>query len=161
VASVEEVQVRSKPSTRSHLRRWGVRTGPSPLGRGVFAAKPFAEGHPIGQVHGRVIDDSQYGSEYCIELNEQFSLEPRSPFRYLNHSCDPNCTLVHFDLEDTDDECPFEIWVETLRDISVGEQLTIDYGWPPDAAIPCGCGSPVCRGWVVAAEQAHLVERKK
>lgn len=42
-----------------------------------------------------------------------------------------------------------EIWVETLRPVAVGDELTIDYSWGLDRAIRCDCGSPNCRGWIV------------
>ncbi len=44
-----------------------------------------------------------------------------------------------------------EIWVETLRPVAVGEELTSDYSWGLDRAIRCDCGSPNCRGWIVEA----------
>ncbi|MDR0392282.1 MAG: hypothetical protein LBH59_10280, partial [Planctomycetaceae bacterium] len=48
-----------------------------------------------------------------------------------------------------DDDVDSEIWVETLRDILPGEQLTIDYAWPAEKAIKCQCGCKKCRGWIV------------
>jgi hypothetical protein len=50
--------------------------------------------------------------------------------------------------------------VETLRSIVAGEELTIDYGWPAEQAIPCGCGAEDCRGWVVAEEELHRLPKK-
>jgi len=41
--------------------------------------------------------------------------------------------------------------------IAPGEQLTIDYAWPAWAAVPCACGAPECRGWIVAKENCNSV----
>ena len=127
----------------------GVRVGPSKHGQGVFALRRFTEGEQLGPLQGDIIDDPNYGSDYGIELGER-TLEPAATFRFLNHHCEPNCLLVMHEAED--DPSDLEIWLEILRDIEPGEQLTIDYGWPAEAAIPCGCGAASCRGWIVAKE---------
>ncbi len=48
----------------------------------------------------------------------------------------------------------FVLAVDTVRP---GDQLTIDYAWPAGWAIPCRCGEPACRGWVVAESERHLL----
>lgn len=131
----------------------GIRVGAAKYGLGVFATGSFAADHSVGQVHGHIICDPHYGSDYCIDLVGTCSLEPVAPFRYLNHSCSPNCQLVQYDVEDDDQVVGAEIWLETIRPISENEQLTIDYAWPASAAIQCGCDSPNCRGWIVAEEE--------
>ena len=65
--------------------------------------------------------------------------------RFINHSCDPNCDAV---IEDD------RIWIETIRDVSPGEELAYDYAFElkerhsPAAKrrYPCNCGSSKCRG---------------
>lgn len=131
-----------------------VRVGKVPFGRGVFARMEIPAGTIVGAVEGRVIDDAEYASAYCIDLGHSWSLEPRAPFRYLNHCCTPNCQLVMTELEYEDgNPAPAEIHLEALVTIAPGTELTIDYAWSADGAIPCLCGSPQCRGWVVAAEE--------
>jgi hypothetical protein len=249
---------------------YGVRVGGTVYGLGVFAYAFIPKGTPIGRVSGRIVVDSDYGSEYCINAGEDKVLEPGPPFCYLNHACEPNCLLTQYvkeseesdgekleegnleacDLEpdeedeydwddnvlsDYEDECFFgdggakeinsdiqsncnsgnfdsnnssktarsisvtkthasniaeiervksnnnaesdseieseiesefefeddvdsEIWVETLRDIFPGEQLTIDYAWPAEKAIKCQCGCKKCRGWIVAANELKLIK---
>ncbi len=131
---------------------FGVRVAMAEFGYGVFALKSFQPEETVGRIAGETLDDPDHQSDYCIELDDGLSLEPYAPFRFLNHSCDPNCCLVQVDPEDERDGP--EIRVETLRVIRPGEQLTIDYAWPAEAAIPCGCHSQRCRGWIVAEEQA-------
>lgn len=127
------------------------------IGRGVFARRAFESQIMVDEIEGEVIHDPDYSSSTCMDLGDGMSLEASAPFRYLNHSCEPNCELVAIDEYDEDDR-----WVrrymalETLRDIAPQEELTIDYAWPADAAIPCQCGARRCRGWVV--DPAQLAE---
>jgi uncharacterized protein len=65
--------------------------------------------------------------------------------RFFNHSCDPNCTsrIVRR-----------RVYLETLREIMPGEELTYDYEIPNEGETgktarekyPCFCGAPNCRG---------------
>jgi hypothetical protein len=131
-----------------------VLVGKVTFGKGVFAKKAIPRGTEIGKVHGKVIDDPDYASTYCIDLGNSLSLEPRSPFRYLNHRCEPNCALHSRDMVYSDGTpAPAEIHVEALMDIPEGAELTIDYQWSADGAIECLCASEGCRGWVVAEEE--------
>ncbi len=149
----------------------GVRVGPSPCGRGVFALRAFAAHELMGPILGTVVDDPQYESEYCMELGDHSVLEPDSPFRYVNHSCSPNCALIEIppDQHASELSCDGILWLEVLNEILPGEQVTIDYAWPARAAIRCQCGSSQCRGWIVAEESlarlvtasAHLIALKQ
>lgn len=137
-----------------------VRVGRVTFGRGVFALKSIEKGIHLGTVTGRVIDDPNYATSYCIDLGGTLSLEPRAPFRYLNHSCTPNCRLVLTECEYEDGtSAPAEVHVETIADIDEGGELTIDYAWSAEGAIPCLCGSHACRGWVVDQDELSKVRR--
>ncbi len=142
---------------RQQTRKRGpaVRISHTPLGRGVFAVRRFRPQQVIGVIRGKVMDDPDYSSEYCMELGEGLSLEPAAPFRYLNHSCQPNCEIFAWE---SDEPVPLDrLWLQALRPIEPGEELTIDYAWPADAAIPCACGAQTCRNWIVSPEQLALV----
>ncbi len=131
-----------------------VRVGRSHVGFGVYAARQFRPKDTIGRVHGETIHDPEHQSDYCVELSHDRGLEPAAPFRYVNHSCRPNCELVQVDVYEEDDSLvDTEMWIEAVSEIESGEQLTIDYAWPAEVAIPCRCGSPNCRGWIVAEEE--------
>lgn len=133
-------------------RQRSVQVRPTPLGRGVFALRAIGPAEIVGDVNGRLIDDPDYDSRYCVDVGGGWTLEPRSPFRYLNHCCVPNCQFVYTDQPETQGapQGPArKLWVETLRAIEPGEELLIDYAWTADAAIPCLCGSELCRGWIV------------
>ncbi len=72
--------------------------------------------------------------------------------RFLNHSCDPNCDVV------VDDK---RLWIETIRDVKVGEELAYDYAFilperhTPAAKrrYPCSCGAAKCRGTILAKKR--------
>ncbi len=136
-----------------------VRVAASQIGRGVFAQRIFRKGQRIGEICGTISGSLQAATEYCIELDDTRSLEPHAPFRFLNHSCEPNCEICSW--ESSKPDVSDRVYLYTLRSIKPGEELTIDYAWPADAAIRCQCGVAACRGWVVDIEELHKVEPPK
>lgn len=136
-------------------RKQGVRVGVSPNGLGVFSLRGFIANQLVGPIEGQIMDDAQYESDYCMELADRSALEPAPPFRYVNHSCRPNCELIERDRKGST-EGP-TLWLKTKAAIVRGEELTIDYAWPAKAATPCNCGCPDCRRWIVAADELEQV----
>jgi hypothetical protein len=137
-----------------------VRTAPAAHGTGLFAVKKFRRSQVLGQVAGYIVTDPEYSSRYCMELGNGQMLEPEAPFRYMNHSCDPNCELMYYDpetLRPDQEHLRDKLFVQTRRKIMPGEELTIDYAWPADHAIRCGCSAKACRGWIVDPDELHLV----
>lgn len=137
----------------------GLKAGPAKHGTGLFATKKFRKGQVVGEVTGDRIQDADYGSEYCIDLGDDWSLEPGEPFRFVNHCCTPNAKL-YLIFDDGDLVEDRKVVIEALSTIREGDEVTIDYEWPADGAIPCGCGSPECRGWVVDVNELHLLKKK-
>jgi hypothetical protein len=155
------IEVREESDMTSVVQSW-VRVGKVQFGKGVFARQDIPNGTVLGQVEGQVIDDPNYATSYCIDLGGSFSLEPRAPYRFLNHCCTPNSTLCIAEVTYDDGSlAPSEITVEALMDIPKGAEITIDYRWAAFGAIKCLCGSPKCRGWVVAAEELPKLLRSK
>ena len=113
------------------------------FGYGVFAGSSFMRGELIGEIKGRVFVPDET-SEYHISFGDEEVIDPRAPFRFLNHSCTPNVEVVYHG-----DEKGKALYVKALRDILVGEEIRNDYAWNPSYAIPCECGTPFCRGWIV------------
>ena len=72
--------------------------------------------------------------------------------RFINHSCAPNCDAV---VEGG------RIWIETIRDVAVGDELAYDYAYVLDERhtpaakrrFPCHCGAPTCRGTILAKKR--------
>lgn len=106
----------------------------------------------VGQRHYHTflfaVDD-----EICIDAGRQ-----GNDARFINHSCDPNCQAV-------DDGG--RIFIEALRNIQPGAELTYDYslvGPRPrtkadKARYACFCGSENCRGTMLApfpARNGHV-----
>lgn len=63
--------------------------------------------------------------------------------RHLNHGCEPNYKAVEFE----DEACRLAIRFETLRPVTLGDELLLDYALVIDAAddpidYPCRCGLP-------------------
>lgn len=139
----------------------GVRVGACPYGRGVFALREFAPRELLGPIEGPIMDDLQYESDYCMELGENGCIEPDAPFRFLNHSCQPNCRLTEYDVRHEDGTRCAELWLTVETAVAPGEQMTIDYGWPAEHAIPCRCGSPLCRHWIVAADELENLRKER
>ena len=145
----------------AQMKRAGraVRIGPTPYGLGVFARRRFQPRETIAEIHGGRVAEAGYWSEYCMGLGGGLVLEPRAPLRYLNHSCEPNCELVRtVTAEDRDGVVRRALFLKALVRIVRGRQLTIDYAWSAESAIPCLCGTANCRGWIVADEELHLLE---
>lgn len=132
------------------------------VGRGVFATRNHPRGGVIGEIKGKVIEDESYSSDYCFDLGDAGCLEPDPPFRFMNHSCRPNCRFDYFDvLEPGQTLARRRVFVFARWDIMPGDELTIDYRWPVTMAIRCRCGSEDCRGWIVAAEQLDELLRQR
>jgi hypothetical protein len=141
-----------------HDWRTAMRIKTTAMGRGLFARKTFRKRQAIGIMAGRLVVDDDYDPDYVVDMGDLGVLEPKAPFRYLNHSCEPNCELVEW--EEADGSRDTRIWVHALRTVRPSDELTIDYGWPADSAIPCLCGTTKCRGWVVDVDQLGAVERR-
>ncbi len=135
------------------FRRHGVRVGPSAYGLGVFSLRSFSIREVIGPIEGPFFNDEVHESDYCMSLGENGCIEPNAPFRFLNHSCEPNCSLQEYEVEQDDGQLAGELWLTVDAEIAPGEEMTIDYAWPAEHAAPCRCGSASCRKWIVAAEQ--------
>ena len=110
----------------------------------VVATEPLAEGGLLFSVHGVMKDRA---SRHSIQIDEgtHVDVEPgvtpeemqiRYPWRFLNHSCDPNAVLRGRDFV-------------ALRTIAAREGVTYNYNTTEfDMAAPfaCRCGHDRCLG---------------
>ena len=134
----------------------------SPIhGKGVFATRRIPKGTRLIEYKGERISweeaDRRYDDSIQPHHTFLFAVDDKvvidagvrgNDARWINHSCDPNCEAVDED---------GRIFIETIRDIEPGEELTYDYSYildePHTAAVkaryPCYCGSPKCRGTIL------------
>ncbi|HLA43084.1 MAG TPA: SET domain-containing protein-lysine N-methyltransferase, partial [Aggregatilineales bacterium] len=88
-------------------------------------------------------------TEHTLQLGWDLHLEPDSPIRLMNHSCEP-AAGVKTNARNLPDFYAF-------RDIKKGEEITFDYAMTEYAHYPredaslefsleCRCGAPSCRG---------------
>ncbi len=133
-------------------------------GRGAFATRRIQRGDRIAEYTGERItwkeadrryDDAAMGRHHTF----LFALTRRTVIdaavggndsRLINHSCAPNSEAT---IEDG------RIYIEALRDIRPGEELTYDYAFERDAnttdederLYACRCGAANCRGTILVA----------
>jgi hypothetical protein len=118
--------------------------GDSPLGRGLFAVKGFAENELIVTLHGPRYDredpihDTVEGAN-LLQTGRRTYIMLQEPGVFANHSCDPNAGIRQNRL------------LMAIRGIRPGEEIRFDYSTTMDEGfwtMPCRCGSPSCRGVV-------------
>ncbi len=98
--NIKDLDFFRKPTDLDRVFPTGVKVGKTAYGFGVFSYAFIPAGTPIGRARGVVIEDAEYSSDYCIAAGDGIVLEPAPPFCYLNHSCEPNCSLMHYVTED-------------------------------------------------------------
>lgn len=96
-------------------------------------------------------EDEYEPEEECYYGDDETAWNEDAEYEDEEEIDDPESEFL--DEEHSDEAHGIEIWVESLRDILPGEQLTIDYSWPAERAMRCACGSPNCRGWIVDPEE--------
>ncbi|VDK87090.1 unnamed protein product [Onchocerca ochengi] len=96
--------------------------------------------------------EAQNRGVYMFRIDDEKLIDATmagGPARYINHSCDPNCSTRLVDSGPCGDDK--KIIIIANRPISAGEELTYDYQFDiEDAAdkIPCLCGAPNCQKWM-------------
>lgn len=122
-------------------------------GSGVYAVRQFLPGELVIEIVGQLLPRKGYdGSQFVMELDDQWYLEPRIPAAFLNHSCSPNCELLQI--------TKYTLGLIAVCNIEQGTEITFDYRWPAVEWIPrCQCGAPNCRGWVVEESAVKKMEK--
>lgn len=146
---------------RLQVRRSGVH------GKGVYALRPIAAGESLIEYTGEVIDWPEALRRHPHDPRDPhhtfyFSLDDGghvidakvggNASRWINHACEPNCEA---------DEEDGRVYIRALRDIEPGEELFYDYGLMIDERYTarlkreyaCRCGSPHCRGTMLAPKR--------
>jgi SET domain-containing protein len=127
-------------------------------GLGAFARHPIAESVRIIEYTGELILEEEANRRhetFLFSLSDGRSIDGAiggNESRFINHSCDPNCEAV---------EVGGHIWIEAIRPIAAGEELTYDYAyeWVEGdemlaSLYSCLCGISGCRGTILARQMA-------
>jgi len=112
-------------------------------GLGVFTDTEINSGEVVLPFRGRVVCRSELPAPYLedryVQIGDDLYLGPSGGLDdFVNHSCDPNCTLDVKNLQ-----------LAALRGIRPEEEITYDYSLTiknDDWRIDCNCGSIKCRG---------------
>ena len=123
---------------------------------GVFSTKPIRKGTLILEYDGPHLSKQEADVLYD-DRNDTYLfgvgdgtrvIDGHSMAMFVNHSCDPNCETVE------EDE---RVWIQAMRDIAPGEELTYDYYlYDGDDEAPCYCGAETCRGTMYATSPARM-----
>ena len=127
---------------REHRFRLG-RSKPG-MGLGLFTREAIEAGEFVIEYSGKRIPTilaDRLTTKYLFEIDETWTIDgsDRSNLaRYVNHSCMPNC-----EAEITEDD---RIIFSAIRDIEIGEELTLDYGeeYFDEFIRPVGCRCDSC-----------------
>ena len=122
-------------------------------GYGLVATRRYTEGDVVADVDGVPLRRSELqNDDYCLLISDDLFFDMVDQTRWINHSCDPN-TEVEADVDDHG-----KVWARlvALRDIAPGDELTFDYAFASQYAIPCRCGTDVCRGLIIDPDEAPM-----
>jgi len=147
----------SKPRRRFVVRNSGIH------GKGVFALIPIPAHSRLIEYKGERLTEKQVDKRYAKDDDPHtflFALDDGmvidatvggNSARWINHSCAPNCEAV----DDGD-----RIFIETLRAIRPGEELSYNYGIELEERhtpamkrlYQCRCGARRCKGTILQAK---------
>src|SRR5450631_2821563 len=133
-------------------------------GYGVFAARRIRKGTTVIEYLGERVSHDEADARYEDKDPDDnhtflFTVDAKTVIdagvggneaRYINHGCDPNCESTAMDKR---------IFIEAIRTIQSGEELTYDYQIQRDDdddanvenVYACRCGAKNCRGSMLEA----------
>jgi uncharacterized protein len=171
----------AKPSARASAKRginarypWKEEPNPylevresSIQGKGAFALRHIRKGTRLIEYVGQRIswrtadkryDDDKMGRHhtFLFTVDDKTCIDAAvngNDARFLNHSCDGNCEAI------TDRK---RIFIEARKNIRAGEELLYDYQYErtedhteeDEKFYACRCGSPNCRGTILAPKKS-------
>lgn len=120
------------------------KTHPTSVGQGLFATAWIYKADFVLEYTGKKIPTKRantMNTRYLFEIDRKWTIDGSkrcNVARYINHSCVPNCEASIR---------KGKILVHALRDITKGEELTINYGkeYFDEFIKPVGCACAECR----------------
>ena len=154
----------------------------SPIhGNGVFADEAIRKGDRIVRYKGKLrthdevdqayADVEENGHTFLFTLNDDFVIDANidgNVARWINHSCNPNCEAV-IQENDKGKRHKDKVFIEAVRDIAEGEELTYNYGIVLDepytdevkALWGCRCGQANCTGTMLQPKPEKKAKKAK
>lgn len=146
---------------RIQVRRSGVH------GKGVYALQPIAAGQRVIEYTGERIswpealrrhphDPADPHHTFYFHIDDEIVIDAKyggNASRWINHACEPNC--------ESEVAADGRVYIKALRNLQPGEELFYDYGLVIDKRYTpqlkreyaCRCGSPACRGTMLAPKR--------
>jgi SET domain-containing protein len=143
-------------------------------GKGVFAARDIAKGETLIEYKGEMItaqeaedrhphDPNDPNHTFYFQVDDDKvidALHGGNSARWINHCCTPNCKPEVIEER---------VFIKAKKDIPAGTELNYDYGLIIDEPItkkliaqyPCWCGSPKCRGTLLAPQKKSSNQTQK
>jgi len=143
-------------------------------GYGVFAARKIRKGTTVIEYLGERVSHARADARYeNKDPNDNhtflFTVDSRTVIdggvdgneaRYINHGCDPNCESTTVNKR---------IFIEAIRTIQPGEELSYDYQIQRDSddapnvdeIFACRCGAEKCRGSMLEAASKHKEAKRR
>lgn len=128
-------------------------------GKGLFASVAIPKGKIVERINGaKVRKRLTKPSEAKKIMNwigvgkETWINTSGTPFRYINHSCDPNVAIVGTKT------------VVAIRPIKKDEEITMDYSMTdgdPLWSMQCSCGSKRCRKHIASIQSVPVAAFKR
>ncbi|KAJ1517472.1 Histone-lysine N-methyltransferase setd1b [Coelomomyces lativittatus] len=131
---------------RSGIHQWGL-----------YALEPIEKDELVIEYVGEIIrqqvadvreqryEKEGIGSSYLFRLDDDRVVDATKCgnfARFINHSCDPNCTAKIISLDNEK-----KIVIYAAKRIDIGDEITYDYKFDiEDIKIPCHCEAKNCRG---------------
>lgn len=141
-------------------------------GKGAFALRRIKKGQMITEYTGERITPEEVERRYddgsmnrhhtfLFEVDENTVIDAtrrRSPARYINHCCQPNCEALNDD---------GRIFISAIKNVQPGVELTYDYAYDHEghlskaliAQYPCFCGAKRCRGTILKPKRRRKTKR--
>jgi len=130
-------------------------------GKGIFATRNIKKGEIILYVAGQIKETAKPISlpkdvdDHCWPIREQNNklvyIHPHSPWKYINHSCDPNTGIKN------------NRYIVAMKQIKKGDEITKDYAMNNigDWRMKCKCGSTHCRKIIGTLDMLDEKTKKK
>jgi hypothetical protein len=162
-----QVAKKFKPAAKTANSRFVISNGGRRIqvreseihGKGVYAIRPIKAGDKVLEYKGEIItwkkaearhphDASQPNPTFYFHLDDGHVIDAKhtgNSAKWINHSCEPNLEA---------EQNGNRIFLNALRDIKIGEELSYDYGLVIDIRktarvkkdFACWCSVPNCRG---------------